>query len=525
MNTAISSNWEIDKMRWQSFYQRSLARQINRLISLINKKKKTPAELLKHFESMLTLFEQGRSHPDSATRLKLIHFVHTLHPLPLWWGKWSEWMHVLEQASFIAQEEGKTDYLIWLYLMQAEMMLSTGRGKNALSLSQKALKIARKDINTEMILRAEMSVFEANKYLGLIGDRIEAMSTLENSLKEKSFLLSPKVRKKLEVEVLLKKTDILRRQGHIKEVNRIIQQAYLIAKELFDKDDLFMATVYTHRSAVYWSSRKYDLAIANHKKALAIFTLWGDQISQIDCEGDIGLTYWSAGKYKEAEQVLLSSVKKAERLKLLRWQAIQMGNLGLVHFNRGRLTKATVLMQRHRDLSALTDNYAEEKRALGNLGTVQIHLGLFQEALENMQKDHKHVKEMQLNTATARLYAKISWALDGLGEKEKAIEHAQKSLHAAEKLNEPLSKIIALRCLSALEIPLKDKIRYAEKARALAQKHNRKVNEAGALFTLADAYENDNLYYEAVEILKEIGAEDWLKVPLVFETIRLPLLL
>jgi len=525
MSIAIASTSSADNARWQSFYSNAITRQIDHLISLIEKKKKTPDALFRHFDSMLAVFKQGVSHPDPATRLKLIDFVRTLHPLPLWWGKWSEWMHVLEQTTYITQEENKVESQIWLSLVQAEMLLSTGRGKNSQILSKKALKIAQENQNAEMILRAKLSLFEANKYLGIIDNILNSIIFLESLLKEKKELLSSEVFQELEFEILLKKTDILRRQGHNNKAAQNIQLAYSIAKELFDKNDLFIAKLYNQRSTVYEAKREFDLAIRDREKSLEIFTFWGDDISQIECEGDIGLIHWSAGNYKRAEEVLLSSVKKAEKQKLLRWQAIQVGNLALPHLSCGRLEQTVTLLERHRDLSKLTNNYAEEKRALGNLGTVQVHLGQFKEALENMQKDHQHVQKLQLNVATARLYAKMSWALDGLGKKADAIDYAQKSLKYSIEMNEPLSKVMALRCLSDLDIPTEDKIRYAEEARDLAKKYNRKLNEAGALFTLADAYKDQSYYDEAVKILKEIGAEEWLKVPLVFKTLRLPLLL
>ena len=72
---------------------------------------------------------------------------------------------------------------------------------------------------------------------------------------------------------------------------------------------------------------------------------------------------------------------------------------------------------------------------------------------------------------------------------------------------------------------VEDKIRYAEEARFLAKEHSRRLNESGALITLAGCYQDDSLQNEAIQILEEIGAADWLKAPLVFKTLRLPLLL
>ena len=59
----------------------------------------------------------------------------------------------------------------------------------------------------------------------------------------------------------------------------------------------------------------------------------------------------------------------------------------------------------------------------------------------------------------------------------------------------------------------------------MARKHSRPLNEAGALLTLAEAKQDDALREKAIDILENIGSEDWLKAPVVFRTLRLPLLL
>jgi tetratricopeptide (TPR) repeat protein len=513
-----------DNARWQSFYSRSVSRQMKRLIGLIEKKKKTPAALLPHFESMMALFEQSLTHPASETRAETITFVRKLHPLPIWWRKWSEWLRVLEQAAFVAKREKKYQDLTWLLLTQAEMLLSSGRAKKSRQLSKDALKTAQKHHLSEMSLRAELALFEADKYLGRVDDLVNAIALLEKSLAEKAPSLHEKTFRELQIEITLKKTDILRRQGQIDAALAYMQEAFTVAADIYDENDFFMTKLYTHRSTLYWANGEYDLSIDYRKKALRVFTLWGDQTSQIEYEGDLGLIYWSAEKHKKAEETLLASIKKAEKQHLLSWQTVQTGDLALVHLSCGRLEQAYRLHQRHLELSRLTNNYAEEKRARGNLGIAQTHRGEFQSALKNFQVNILHTKKHNLNVATGRLYLRLSWALDGLGKKDEALKYARAALETAQALADSASLTMAFRCLSELHLPLADKIRYAEQARILAKKQNRRLNEAGALITLANCTQNQSYFDQATSILKEIGAEEWLKRPPVFKSLRLPLL-
>lgn len=519
-----SSAWTAEQNRWRTRYRNSFPEKIGRVISLVEKKKRTPEQLLPHFDSMLALFDRSIAHPESETRLKLLQFVQTLHPLPLWWGKWSEWLRILEQAATVARAEKKTDVWIWLLLVQADMLLSKGRGKKSRQLSKTALKNAEKHHLAEMSLRAELSLFEANKYLGETDDLLKALTALEKSLDEKRPHLDEKTSAELTIEILLKKADTLRRQGQLEHALAYIQQAYALAKAHYAENDFFMTKLYTHRSTIDWAKGEYDLSIEYRKKALKVFRLWGDKTSQIEYEGDIGLILWSAERHKEAEKTLLSSIKKAERLYLLNWQTVQTGDLALVHLSCGRLKKAHKLLERHRDLSRWTNNYAEEKRALGNLSIVQTHLGEFQNALENIRTNLQHTEKYHLDVSTNRLLLRLAWALDGLGRKNEAVKYAYRSLESNRKINDSLSHIMALRCLSELNIPEKDKLRYAKEALKLAKEHHRRLNQAGALFTLAHCTHEKKYHNRAVKLLEEIGAEAWLKTQPVFESLRLPLL-
>ena len=523
MKTTIVTTQDNDNLKWQSFYINSLTSQIDRLISRVKKNKKVPNSLVNHFDSMRALFEQGRVHPDLNTRLKSLHFVHALHPLPIWWGKWSEWMRILDMATIIAEEVHEIKYQIWSYIAQSEMLLSGRDAKEALTLAKKALVLAQAHLDTEMIFRAEMAVFEAEKDIGYIGDRIDALRKLEKSLLAKEKILPEKISAELKIEFLLKKTDVLRRLGRKKDVVLSIQEAYRLAINTLDEDSL-LAQVYNRRGAAYWSAEKNDLAIADFEKATEIYGIWGDQASQVYSRGYIGLINWSAGEYRDAEKMLQSSISMAEEIKALQWQTIQVGNLGLVNFNRGRLPQAVALMKQHYMLSQLINNRAEIERANGNIGYIQIYTGDFKNAYQRINREILYAEKMKFHIGVGTSYANMAWVMDGLGDIDSALGYAEKSLFMAKKTDAPLLKIVALRSMSELQKDLSVKAHYAEEARIMAKKRSRRFNEAGALFTLADCYQDKKLQDEAIQLLDKLGSTDWINVPLAFKSLRLPLL-
>ncbi len=525
INTATSSSWAAENARWRSSYADTLPKQIDRLIIHIEKNKSKKETLSHHFESMIRVFEQGLAHPNLATHLKLVNLVRALHPLPIWWGKWTEWMHVLSKTIVIAQEANQIDVQIWLELKQAEMLLSTGKGEEALVVAQKTLKTSRTHQKFKIEFQAEMLLLETQRYLGHIQNPLNDLEKLEKSLSEKKKHLSSSVAQKLEIEFSLKKSDVLQRHGHIEKALEQSQRAYQLSETLFDRKDLRMAQVHSRLGANYWAKSEYEKSIAHYVQAREIFQLWGDQTSQIDSMGDIGLVYWRSAQYKKAEEILEKSIRMAEEVNARQWQTIQTGDLGVVSLSRGKLSRAAALMEQHLELSVLTKNHTELERANSNFANAQLHLGKFDEAYPRLRRSLKSVEEKRLEIAIGVVRAKLAWALEGLGFQEDAIKYAKSALTHANKINKPPLLIVTLRAISETIDITEDRIRYAEEALQLARKHARPLNEAGALFTLANCYQDDALVEEATEILERIGAKDWLKAPVVFRTLRIPLLL
>ncbi|MCP4141157.1 MAG: tetratricopeptide repeat protein [Chloroflexi bacterium] len=394
-----------------------------------------------------------------------------------------------------------------------------------MTIAEKTLKRAQTKQKFKIAFQTEMLLLAIEKYLGHVQNPQNDLEKLEKSLSEKKKHLSKSVSQNLDFEFSLKKGDLLQRQGHIEKALESSEHAYQLSEKLFGKKDIKMAQAHSRLGANYWAKGEYEESITHYIQARRIFQLWGDQTSQIDSMGDIGLVYWSAAKYRKAEEILEKSIKMSEEINARQWQTIQTGDLGVVNFSRGKLSRAAALMEHQLQLSTLTNNHTELERANSNFANVQLHLGKFDEAHTRLKRSLKSVEEKNLKIAIAIVRAKLAWALEGLGFQEDAMKYAKSALNHANKINNPPLIILALRAISEITDDAEDKIHYAEEALRLARKHLRPLNEAGALFTLANCYQDNTLIEEATEILERIGATDWLEAPVVFKTHRLPLLL
>lgn len=514
-----------NKARWRNFYAHAVEMHLQNAIRLINKKKASPQALQGHFDSFLNLAEQAAKHPSKDTRRKFLVFVEALHPLPVWWGKFDAWMPLLAQGIYIARESGEVEKEIWIYLAQSKMLLASGNGEKALQQAEKAAALAATAPNHKQLFQAKAVLFEAKRYLGTLKDQTQALNTLEADLFKVQKELPEKEGQEIEIIISLIKIDVIRRQGYVDEAAQLAAKTHEIAQTLFSANDLRMTKIYNALSTVTWAQRKHTQAIAYRKKSISTYRQWGNTPAEVEEKAGLGLIYWSAERYREAEKTFLENIALAEDYNLLWLQAMQIGNLGLVHFSCGRLNQARLRMEQHYTLSKLIRNRPETRRAQGNLGTIQTHLGDFENALENMLDDYKQAKKRQLIQPQATLNAKLAWALQGVGQQEEALRRAKKSLTLAKEINDPLVKSMALRCLSEVAHKKVEQIRYAEEARQLARQHHRRLSEAGALLTLSHLKDDPSLHQDAVNLLKEIGATAWLKVKPVFSHLRLPLLL
>ena len=517
--------WSAQPTRWSDSYPQYMWGQIDRITELIVEKKNTPQYLEARFDSVVMLINQGLPLTDLETARKLTELVYELHPLPIWWGRGIEWLDVLERITKRAAQNGDPWHEAWGYLAQASIHLLTTGADKVLELCSKARTIAKKHQYPFLSIKADLLCFDAGVFLEKSGDPLAFIKEIEKQIQNSRVSLGDQKADLLKYELWLTQVDVLRRKGFHDRALKLIDKLLLSSNKSPEFKEKCSAEIYSNRGAVYWSMGEYAESIESLEKAVALYKQAGNHLSQIDCNGGLGLVYWSSGNYIQAEAILQSSIRLAENVRTLWWQSIQVGDLGLVNFLRGKLSKADSLLKRHLELSELTNHVSEKYRAIGNIGILNVYLGQFENACKNLLVDLEYSREKEHHIGESVICSNMAWALDGLGEAEKSLEYANLALSIARKYKSVKAEIIALRSLAEIERNVQQKTLYAQKALRLSKKNGRRLNEAGALLTLAFISKDSSLYQQAETILSGMGASDWLYVEAAFDNIRLPLLL
>ncbi|MEZ4518528.1 MAG: hypothetical protein R3C44_17475 [Chloroflexota bacterium] len=102
----------------------------------------------------------------------------------------------------------------------------------------------------------------------------------------------------------------------------------------------------------------------------------------------------------------------------------------------------------------------------------------------------------------------------GVGEGERAAQLAQENYEAAWQEDFPHLHVVTARCL-ALFLPSAEQEALLQEALILARNYKRPMDEAGCLFSLAaiteDGAERNDLYRQAVALVKQMGCLAWLE--------------
>jgi hypothetical protein len=140
-------------------------------------------------------------------------------------------------------------------------------------------------------------------------------------------------------------------------------------------------------------------------------------------------------------------------------------------------------------------------------------LGRYEEALEDIEFSLNLYREQGRLEGTIVTTIDLVMYLRGIGEHERAAELARENYEAAWNEDFPHLHIVTARCLALFQSPAEQEA-LLRRALALAREHERPMDEAGCLFSLAAIAANGkdraDYYQEAVRLLERMGATGWL---------------
>ncbi len=502
-------DWNDERRRWTAFYATRLAAQLERGAALAGD---APAEQLRpRFDSFLSLLNAAAGRPELASRW--LRLVDRLHPLPVRWGQWPAWLAVLRQASRSAASLGHAAQQAEYLAYTADLLLNVGQLTGALGSAREAMTLARRAgagwplaVGGNAAAAALRSLARYDEAQAVIDEARAGLAAVEPP--------QPAARAAMAGALLdLEQMDLLR---YFKRLDDALALGEALIERLsvvegIDSHDL--ATAYLRRATIIWVSGRYPAAAADLQRAAALFRRADNPLQAVFAEGNLGVVYYSNARYAEAERLMLAAINAAEEANARYRLVSDLGDLSVVYIALGRMDLAYDYANRMVKLATELGNHAELSRGRGNRGYALLGLGRYEEALADIEYSLDLYRQQGRVEGTIVTVIDLVIYLRGIGDETEAVRLAEENYEAARREAFPHLRVVTARCLALFPPPARQRA-LLEEALALAREHERPMDEAGCLFSLAavelDAAERTHLYDQAVELLHRMGCPGWL---------------
>lgn len=509
MTGVVAPNWADERRRWSRFYADRLIAQLRQAVALMDD---TPPHAMRpHFDSYVSLLNATAARPDRVE--PWLALVDRLHPQPVRWGQWATWLAVLQRAGKKAAEANQPARQAEYLAYAADLLLNTGQLTPALAMAQAAGDLARPALAAwplsiagsvaAAVLRAQARYDDAQALLDRARAEMAAMPAL------------PAARAALAGALL--DQEELRLLRYFRRPDAALALSTAIVDNLaavpgVDPHDL--AKAYVRRATVTWAADSYQAAADDLRRAAALFRQAGDELQAVFAEGDLGVVYLSLSRYAEAEALKLAAIRAAEEVNARRVLVSELGDLSVVYIGLGRMDLALDYANRMVALAEELGNDAELSRGRGNRGYALLGLGRYDEALPDIDFSLRRYREQGRHEGAIVTTIDMILYLRGTGQTAPAAQLARENYAAALAESLPRLHVITARCL-ALFLPPAEQAALLRPTLALARQHERPMDEAGCLFSLAtiaaNAGEQAALYQEGAALLERMGCPGWLE--------------
>lgn len=506
---AAAINWAGERRRWSQFYAGRLGDQLRQAVSLLDGT--PPHRLRPHFDSTLSLLNATAGRSDLIA--PWLALVDRLHPLPVRWGQWAAWLAVLRRAADKAAEADRPERQAEYLAYAADLLLNTGQLTPALRMAEAAGQLARPARAAWPLSVAGSVAAAALRALARYDD---AQALLDRTRAEVA-TMPPQSAARAALAASLLDHEELRLLRHFRRPDEALALSTAVVDRLsavpgIDPHDL--ARAYVRRATVTWAADNYQAAADDLRHAAALFRRADDELQAVFAEGDLGLVYLSLSRYDEAESLKLAAIRTAEEVNARRVLVSELGDLSVVYIGLGRMDLAFDYANRMVALAAELGNEAELSRGRGNRGYALLGLGRYDEALPDIEFSLRRYREQGRHEGAIVTTIDMVLYLRGRGETERAAQLARENHVAALNENLPRLHVVTARCLALFLSPPEQEI-LLRQTLALARQHERPMDEAGCLFSLAaiaaGADERAALFQEGATLLRRMGCSGWLE--------------
>ena len=497
-----------EQHQWTEYFWSHLADRLQWAKLYVSAHKQKMSHLKPYGDSLFSLIRQGWQNPELSQLI--VDLILVLHPLPERWGYWESWAEVLQVGARIAvnpcQQAELLAYLSHLLWSCNRWSEAEDVGRGALQKAAHLQEIFPLGIGGSALIKSLCSSGrqeEAEQLLTYLLDKTADLGHYHPEHHTVSALIYLKQSQAL----------LLRLQGRQAEAIIIARQMLQLARENPDISPYQLGDTYVEQATMLWAGGDYKAAVQALQEAIHLFERTGDKVASVFANGSLGLVYWSMAQFERAEQCVKQCIFFCEQFNI-RWRVIsQVGNLAVVYLGQGQLIEALHCAENHLELAQRYGHHWEAGRARLNRGAILTYLGSYELALTSLNLSLEQVRAEGRQELIAAVLIDLSLCYDGLNQPEMAVQYAWNAYEMAVQMTFPGLRIISLRTLARYG-QISERVAWLQTALQLAQKHQRRFDEAGCLFSLVnlvtDESQRINCWHRAVQLLVEIGATAWL---------------
>lgn len=433
-----------------------------------------------------------------------VEIVVLLGTWPMRLGYSKEWIYYVDMAHNLSLSQNLDVNFAYVFLLKSKTMFDQGNFNESLILAEKGFLIGK---SKKLPRELATTLSHMTTILLLQKKTTEALSMIDDL--QVNLIVLDSNDKLAHLYLHLAKVQVYRKTGWMDKIRNLVDHFEHTFIHEVDRRSL---GVWHHNIGLFeWYLGNHRSAIERYKLAKHLFALTADK-GEIGITAEIALSLWNMGELKQAETYMLDAKEKAEAtLDYLRILKIY-SNLALIYLSEGRISEAYKINEESLTKAIHIRHMADIVRLTGNRGIIQIHQENYTDALSDLEYDFSNTNEQ--NQQLACTLANLSRVHRLMGDRNKALDCANKALELSENKNYRARIIIALRSLAECIIDVKEAKVLFERALNLA-KDNQKLDEAACYLSIS-SIESDNMELKkefwamGVKLLEEINADLWL---------------
>ncbi|OYQ63725.1 hypothetical protein B9G53_15470, partial [Pseudanabaena sp. SR411] len=252
----------------------------------------------------------------------------------------------------------------------------------------------------------------------------------------------------------------------------------------------------------YYSFGKYDKAIDFQLQRLAISREIKDRLGEGKAMGNLGLAYYSLGKYDKAIEFQSQSLAIKREIKDRLGEGNSLGNLGNAYYSLSKYDKAIEFHLQRLVISREIKDRLGEGASLSSLGIAYDAYGKYDKAIEFHLQALAILREIKDRQGEGSLLGNLGLTYDALGKYDKAIEFQLQRLAITREIKDRRGEGQSLGNLGNAHYSLGkyDKaINFQLQSLAIAREIKDRRGEGTALSNLGIAYSSLSKYDKAIE--------------------------